>query len=140
MIHSEYERVRRHFDLSRNGSLRTLEITAESVVAVDANSLRAMLSTITSPHPLDIVIIYSHSDVRSMAYCNRLEPTGVVDSSTEERGEGVQDHQRRFRLLRGVCTVREFRLVFCANARGYFAEISVHMLERLVKMEKAKGD
>lgn len=59
-----------HFGLSQNKSLQTLEITAESMVAVDAapSFLSTALSTITSPLPPDIVIIYQDIDVDRMVY------------------------------------------------------------------------
>ena len=56
----------RQFNLSRNETLRTLETTAESVTAAgDAalGSLRTILSTVTSPMLLDLVIVYLDSDI-----------------------------------------------------------------------------
>jgi len=72
------------FDLSRIKTLRTLETTAESVAtAGDAvpGSLKTILSTVTSPMLLDLVIVYWDSDIDGV----NLHLTRIRKSESEYR-------------------------------------------------------
>ena len=130
--------VYQHFDLSRNKALRALEITAQSMVSADADPsfLRTVLSTITSPLPLDIIIIYRHHDVGSMLL---LWETPPVVKFVGGAGGTDPSHQQRFKQLHEMYMVREFRPVFCMDAIDYAAERAVQGLEYVVEMEKVKG-
>ena len=64
-----------HFDLSRNRSLRTLETTAKSVNAASGSAsdfFRTVLSTTTSPAPLDVVVVYRETDLGGDWGCCRF--------------------------------------------------------------------
>ena len=55
-----------HFNLSRNGSFSTPNITAESINAASrtaSNFLRTVLSTVTSPAYLNVVVVYRDVDL-----------------------------------------------------------------------------
>jgi len=130
--------VRWHFNLSGNKTLRTLETTAESMTAVDANPsfLRTVLSTITSPLPLDIIIVYQHHDFGY--YLPWWDPFHVVEFPGETKATNAL-HRRRFKQLHKMYKVREFRPVLCADAVECTMGHVVQELESMVKMEKAKG-
>jgi len=131
--------VCRHFDLSRNKSLRTLETTAESMVCVgaDPSFLRTVLSTITSPLPLDIVIVYQCHDVDYMLWWwEKPFPTVEFLGGTEETDAS---HRQRFKQLHEMYMAREFRPVLCADAIDCAVEHVIQALESVVETEKVKG-
>ena len=109
------EAVRRDFNLSRNVSLRTLETTATSIAnAGDSASgfLKAVLSTITSPLPLNFVITYRYFDVDLYvsSWDRRFRVRGMA--------QNVLDHPRRFEVFSEIhkcegfdwCSVRMFSI------------------------------
>jgi hypothetical protein len=132
--------VRLDFDLSQNRSLRTLETTAESMVGEDASPsfLTTVLSTITSPLPLSIVIIYGERDV-DLLLCTWAKPLRVEPLRQETRTANVLNHQERFRAFSEMYRVREFQLVLCADVLDRVAECAVGVLERIVEAERANG-
>ena len=131
------------FDLSRNQSLRTLETTAESMTSVDADLsfLRTVLSTVTSPLSLNIVIVYQHRDFGYMLLWperpDRSDP--LVGPNPEEQATVALHHRWRFRELHEMHMVRRFRLVLCADILNRVTEYTTRGLERVVNTEKAKG-
>jgi len=134
--------VRWNFDLSRNKSLRTLETTANSMVDTDTapSFLSTVLSTIASPLPLDVVIVYEDSDVDRMVYY-WSKPFFVKYLHPVERAANVQHHQRRFKMFREMYMARKFRLVLCVDGVDCVTELedATRVLESIVKVEKAKG-
>ena len=126
-----------YFDLSRNKSLRRLETTASSMVyvsATPAHFLRTVLSTVTSPLPLEIVVIYKDFDLGFVM----VRPQ--IARSTDKGEDGnILHHQQRFKALREAHTAREFRLVLCAEVADGGTVRSIRSLEHIVKTEKAKG-
>ena len=127
----------RDFDLSRNSSLRTLETTAASITAAgDAASgfLKTVLSTITSPLPLELVINYEMFEVRS--YSRWYIPLQKFYSN--ERAADTLIHQERFKVFGEMYAVRPFRLVLCAGVSGRFSQDIVWALECIV--EEARKD
>ena len=108
------------------------------MVSVDADPsfLRTVLSTISSPLPLDIIIVYRHYDVGYMVSWWKPFPVAEFDGGLRETNAL---HQQRFKQLRKMYMVREFRPVFCADAIGCAMEHVVRGLESIVEMERARG-
>ena len=127
----------REFNLSRNKSLRTLETTAESIKqAGDTASflLKTVLFSITSPTPLDLVIIYRNTDLDGIQYNSRgFERVSIDNSWSEETDYEVR---QQLRMLRKIQAVRGFRLVLCADVSDCMVEYAVEKLKRIVKVEK----
>jgi hypothetical protein len=104
-----------HFDLSRNKSLRTLEVNAWSIR--DPRLLIYALSTITSPAFSKVTVFYrGFGDVEGITCC----------------------HPQRFKAFRAMHGVRDFQLVLCALVPGCMGERSVQKLKQVVAVEKAK--
>jgi hypothetical protein len=110
------------------------------MVAVDTapTFLKTVLSTITSPLPLDVVITYQEIDVDRMI-CSWLRPVLVKDIFAEFRAKNALHHQQRFVAIREMYGVREFRLVLCADVLDCVAKDAIRVLECIAKAEKAKG-
>ena len=130
-----------HFNLSHNKSLRTLETTAASITAEDAapDFLTAVLSTVTSPLPLNVIIDYDDRDIDRMR-CWTANPVLTLPLTLEDGiTKNVLRHEQRFKLFQEMYRVREFRLVLCADVSNHSVEPAVQTLESLVRVEKAKG-
>jgi hypothetical protein len=132
-----------HFNLSQNKSLRTLETTAASITAKDVypDFLTAVLSTITSPLPLDVIIDYDDFDVDRMRRW-AANPTLTYPLPVEledQMAKNVLRHEQRFKLFQEMYRVRRFRLVLCADVSNHSVEPAVQTLKNLVKAEKAMG-
>ena len=136
-----YQAVRWNFDLSRNSSLRTLETTANSITAAGeaaSGFLNTVLSTVTSPLPLDLVINYDAFDVRY-----HVPPsTHVRDISPSRHVAEALVHLELFKVFREIYVVREFRLMRCADEAplGHAAEDTTRALECVVEVERMNGD
>jgi len=135
-----------HFDLSRNKSLRTLETTAESVnVASGAASdfFRTVLSTTTSPAPLDVVVVYRESDLGSNPgrcwFIHGSSPSCFGHSLRWDRSSDVLRYKRHFRLFREMHKVRDFRLVLCADVFDCMVEDSIRTLEHTLITSEVNG-
>ena len=135
------------FDLSRNESLRTLQVMASSIDhALSSGSpdtasslLKYVLSTITSPSFFEVVVRFRWSDfcaVESWRYPDR-PPVREV-SKADREAEGLR-HHRRFGVLREAHKVRDFQLALNARVWDPAGEYSVRMLKEAVAEEKAKG-
>ena len=122
----------RDLDLSRNMSLRKLEITAKSLIRVLSerapatipSSFRAMFSTVKSHAFSDFVVIYGEGDFYNDVY-----------SKDARIDEGTWYH-RQFEVFREMRKARDFRLVLQAC---YVGDESVRELKRAVAAERAKG-
>ena len=126
--------MRWDFDLSRNKSLRTLEITAESMVSVDTvpNFLGTVLSTITSSLPLNVIIIYWYPDICEEVHKERLCGARLITPSIR--------HAQRFKEFHKMYTARKFQLVLCAYGRGGGTmELAIQGLKRIINRERARG-
>ena len=133
-----------HFNLSQNKSLRTLETTAASITVenADPDFFTTVLSTITSPLPLDVIIDYDDTDLdRVLCWANPplTCPTRGVRVLEGEMAKNVLRHEQRFKLFQEMYRVRAFRLVLCADVYNHSVEPGVQTLERLVRAEKEKG-
>ena len=110
----------RHFNLSQNRSLRTLETTAESIINADntgSDLLRTVLLSITSPAPLEVVIIYRDD---------------VFWWSTQKL-------QQQLRVFCEMHSTRDFRFVLCADVSNHMVEYAIKSLECTLKAGKGLG-
>ena len=132
--------VCRDIDLSRNKSLRTLETTAEAMTARDASPIffRTILATITSPLPLDFVVVYGEYEV-DCRVPTWLNTTHVWDPPAETESHNSLCHRQRFKVFREMYGVREFRLVLCADVLDCVVDDAIETLEFVVEAEKARG-
>ncbi|KAF9643564.1 hypothetical protein BDM02DRAFT_3123277 [Thelephora ganbajun] len=138
----------RDFDLSRNKSLRTLEVTAHhldrtsSAGSPDATPslLTYALSTMTSPVFSEVIVYY-----RDYVFCGVETPWVGSDSpafrrsSPAELAEEASRHHLRFKALRRMRKIREFELVLCADVWDRVGKYSVKKLKQAVAAEKARG-
>ena len=128
-----------HFNLSRNKSLRTLETTAESIDYVCdtvPHWLRTLLSSITSPTPLDVVVIFRDLYLSTVQDCVRRNPDICLHPHSRA-GSGALLYWQQLRMFREVYSVRDFRLVLCADVLDSSVEHAIRTLERTV--EEGKG-
>lgn len=133
--------MRSNFDLSHNKSLRTLETTAASITTAGGAAsgfLTTVLSTITSPRPLDVIII--HREYQVGRYGWDRETNWVGPLSAEQAAEMVREHSERFTVFREMYGGRKFRLVLCADVLDSNEKYATETLERIVEAErKRKG-
>ena len=102
------------FDLSRNQSLRTLDVRARYL---DSSSLLTYaLSVIASTAFSEVTVFYQNFD----------------------EVEEVSAHHRRFEVLQAMHSVRAFQLVLCAHVRNYGGGYPVRTLKEALEAEKAK--
>jgi hypothetical protein len=131
------------FDLSRNTSLRTLELKARSVVhrfgcctpdRATLSFLVATLSTITSPTFSDVIVFYRDIDFDGLEF-DVLNPYREITPEESAREESW--HRGLFDVFREMHTVRDFRLTLCAEVWDCVGEYAVQVLKRAVAVEKA---
>jgi hypothetical protein len=134
--------VFRNFNLSQNKSLRTLETTARSITIAGGDAsgfLVTILSTITSPSFLDVVINYTHLDLNcDMWYVAKPARVDGRPSTTREVTYDYH-HPMRFRVFNEMHKVLKFRLVLCADVFECIAEHAKQKLEDIVAVEKKNG-
>jgi len=131
------------FDLSQNKSLRTLEITARSSYVRRLGLLTHVLSTVTSPVPPKIVIIYreyNFPDLKPASYGQRwrLRPGRSLPWSWDGKVTGISWPRVRFGTLREIHEVRNFQLELCADVWGGVGEYAVQSLRQAVAVEEAR--
>lgn len=113
----------------------------ESIDAADdtaSDFLKTVLSSITSPAPLDIVIIYqdfASDDLPVIPWC---DPEHLCSYQKAIIRRAALTHQRLFKVLREIHGARDFRLVLCADVSDDMVEDAIKTLGRVVRMEKAK--
>jgi len=131
------------FDLSRNNSLRALEITSQSIGAtcvglsglLEASpSLKHALSTIASPAFSEVIVLYQDFD---FCYYWGTPPAFFPISQTARAGVASR-HHKRFNLFREMYKVRDFRLVLCADVWDRMGKYSVGVLKQAIAVEKAE--
>lgn len=131
--------MRSHFNLSQNKALRTLETTAKSISAAGdaAGFLKTVLSTIELPLPLDVVVVYREYQV---GYGGWDQKTLVVDPlSAEQEARIVRQNSERFAVYREMYSVRDFRLVLCADVHERVEKSAIKILKRVVDKERRHG-
>lgn len=133
--------MRLHFNLSQNKSLRTLETTAKSITAAGdaaAGFLKTVLSTVTSPVLLDVVIAYSAFDVDCVTWYS-VKPVRLEGVPARRRIESPLHHSARFRVFGEMYQTREFRLVLRVDVLECVAKHAEQMLGGIVAMERMDG-
>ena len=134
----------RDFDLSRNTSLRTLQVTAWSdhrlqvcSPAVAARLLTYALSTITSPIFVEVAAIY-----REYHFCGVEFPWSdrprLRRMSSAEKAMETSWNGHRSEAFRRMHKVRDFQVVLCADVWEGVGEYSVRSLNEVVAAEKAR--
>ena len=132
-----------HFNLSQNRFLHTLEITAESIDHAGDSApdfFKTVLSSVTFPGLLDVVIIYGDFNFNSphRKWCDS-EPIRSRHNPEWIRELYTKYHKRQLRVLRKMHSVRDFRLVLCADIPNDIAEhIIVETPECIAKAERVK--
>lgn len=120
--------------------MRTLETDARSIAAPGASEFfSAVLSTITSPFLLDLVVAHKESEVGCPIDNERRGPVTQDDVFTLPRVEFVQKHWERFKVLREMHSVRKFRLVLRADVHKWAEKDARETLERIVEEEGRDG-
>jgi len=110
-----------------------MSITAAGDTA--SGFLRTVLSTVTSPLPLDLLINYDGFVV----ICHRPLYRSVDWILPSERAAEALDHRKRFKMFSEMYAVREFRLVLCADVLDYAIEDTMRALECIVEKERMGG-
>ena len=135
----------RHFNLSRNKSLQTLETTAESIgVAggIASDFFKTVLSSVTPSVPLDVVIVYQDLEVcgmRGHVLCRDLEPPRFRHSSQEKWNKDAWYYLCQLETFREMYKARNFRLVLCADVPDFMVKYAVEILQRIVEAGKVMG-
>ena len=130
------------FDLSRNKSLRVLEVTARSVnrvLEIDSPDVASsffkhVLSTITCSVSFEVIVFYRSYDFYDAWSVLRVDPTPLAQIA----GEAAWRH-RQFETFREARKVRDFQLELCADVCDRMEMYSVRELENAVAVEKASG-
>jgi len=135
----------RHFDLSRSRSLRTLETTAESIISAEdtaSDFLKSILSSIPPPAPLDIVILYRDRDLGARIECKICKPTKPVCFGHNFQRQWdfyAECYRRQLKVFREMYSVRDFRLILCADAFDCVGGDAIRILEDTVIEEEVRG-
>jgi hypothetical protein len=114
-----------------------LETTAESINAAGdmaSDFLKTVLSSVTSPGPLDVVIIYQNFD-----FINVSPPISPYSYSQEMSDKVALNRQRQPRVFREMHSARDFHLVLCADVTTISVRRVMEMLEPIVKAEEVEG-
>ena len=133
----------RDFGFSRNNSLRTLEIPAQSIIGPKhgfcapnsdtLSSLSTALSTITSPTFSEVIIIYRGGDFSGVA----SHPPDIYKEMTPaDRAREASWHRGQFEVFRQMYEVRDFQLMLCADVWDRIGEYAVGVLKRAIAAEK----
>jgi len=115
------EALLRIFDLSKNRSLRSLEVTAYDISGHDQVAVlrffRGLLATITSPAFSEVVIVFEDLFIRN---------TDLFRPNI-------------FRAVRCMYEVKPFRLAFCLEIWEGDREKTADSLKRYIDVEVARG-
>ena len=134
-----------YFNLSRNKSLRTLETPAASIFRAPGTAsdfLKTVLSSITSPALLDVVIVYRELDFGDALHflsCKTPGPPYFRHKLSMEMEIRPHERENQFKVFRDMHNARDFRLVLCADVLDCIVEPAVQVLEHVVGEEKEKG-
>jgi len=133
----------RDFNLSRNKSLQTLETIGESIGAAGGTAsdfLMIVLSSVISPVPVDIVIIYQDIDFGVSSSHSPYNSIPIRFCYSPQKGKRDSwRYQQHLEVSRKVHNAWGFRLVLCADVSDCIVERAIKALERFVKAGKLKG-
>ena len=137
-----------HFDLSRNKSLRTFEVTASSIICNSGlcdrvpkpmtGFLKTVLSTITSPIFSEVVFIYRDFDFAGIT--PRLPHVQSIfrDPTPAQKADEALFHTQLFTAFREMrSAVPDVQLVLCADVWDCIGEYAMGVLKQAVAVEKA---
>jgi hypothetical protein len=132
------------FDLSRNKSLRTLEVTTGSLGRcasdhAESHFLAATLSTITSPAFSEVIVCYRRPDFNGLSFHSLDAPGPYREMTPVESAMEASRHHRLFEVFRKMHAVRDFRLALCVDIWDRVGEYAVQVVKRAVAAEKAAG-
>jgi len=136
----------RDFDLSRNKSLRTLETTAQSIADADSasNFLITVFSSVTSPPPIDVVIIYRNFEAISgwlhHFYCEPRSSCFYCFWLWKPAGYLHNFKLAHIKMLQEVHNIQNLRLLLCADVSDHLVDHTTESLEHILNMETAKGE
>ena len=122
------------FDLSRNKSLRVLEVRARSfdyppdIPSSDFPSsfFKHVLSTIRCSAPFEVIVFHRKYDFLRLQHRLKITPSLAW----------IAGCHRQFEMFREVRKVQDFRLVLCADVYDLYL---VRQLENAVAAERASG-
>lgn len=111
---------------------------------------KAVLSSVASPAPLDVVIIYLDEEFGGSRPCMLCAPGPVCYSHygpSTEMETGIDDipshfllnHQLQFSVFRKMHSVRGFRLVFCVDVSDCMMPHALRELRNALQKEEGRG-
>ena len=102
---------------------------------VASDFLKTVLSTVTSPLPLDLLIGYGRSEVQGHI------PYHIRGWELSPRERAAEDlvHLKRFRMFNEMFIVREFRLVLCADVPDHAAGYVMRTLKSIIEAGGTNG-
>ena len=127
------------FDLSRNKSLRTLEVTARDATLYKVSNLTYTLSTIASPVFTEVIIFYRDYDIWGVYDPQPGAPPTFLWLTPSHNMDAVELYRIQFRVFQEMQKTRPFKLVLCADVWHYLVDHAVGELERALVVEKAEG-
>jgi len=134
----------RSLDLSRNKSLRAVEVMARAVLPLHKTPnpavptfLRTTLSTITSPAFFEVVVFYRDYEFDGVESYPHHGPNMYRKIKPAWRAMEASWHRGLFKIFREMYTVRHFQLVLCADVWGPLKEYTMRVLRRAAAVEKA---
>jgi hypothetical protein len=132
------------FDLSRNTSLRSLQIPTTKLDAALQNGngsqlLIYALSTVQPSVYFQVMVIYETSTFRGVDSRKKTKWPHLWGRSLSMK-EAVEalEHRRRFGTLREVHEVRDFELVLCVNVWAPVEEYTTRRLKEAVAVAEAE--
>jgi len=127
------------FNLSRNKSLRTFEVTARYTSLATASSLNYALSTITSPVFSKVIVFYRDYDFMGVSHCSGDPLPTFHWVSPYQKKKALSRQRMRLQVFRGMHKVRDFELVLCADVWHHLGKHTMGELNRAVAVEKAEN-
>ena len=128
------------FDFSRNKSLRTFEVTAQSIKygtksGATWTSLETAVSTIAPSTSLEVVVVYLEPDFRGASH--RRAPGRYKGATLAEREEEALWHCELFRLFRRLHAVQKFHLTLCVDVWDGAGEYAKGLLKQAMAVERS---
>ena len=135
-----------NLDLSRNESLRALEVMAGSVVSrieccapdrATSSFLAATLSTTTSPTFSEIIVFYRGPEFHGLGFYLHNASNPYIGMAPGESEMEASWHHALFEVFCEMHTVWGFRLTLCADVWDRVGVYAIQILKRAVAVEKA---
>ena len=101
-----------------------------------------MLSTITSPALLDVIIVYRDRDLGGSSRCPlgcNSDPVCFRHNSEGVNAIHTQHYRLQFRVFHEMHKARDFHLVLCADVFDCMVEHAIQTLEHLVNAREVNG-